>query len=139
MTNLREEKGYTYGIGSIVVSMLKSGYLVIISEVGKDLEDKAVIEINNELKKIRTEIIPDDELLTVKNYMLGELLNAFDGPFALAESFKSILDYNLDYDYFEKYINTIKNITSEELIKLANKYIHEENMIGVIAGAKHST
>lgn len=134
MTNIREDKGYSYGISSFLTSYKESGYFSIVSEVKSEASKKALDEIYKEIIKIKDELIPENELQIVKNYMLGDLLNYFDGPFALSESFRILLDYNLGYEYFDRYIDTIKNITSEELNKLANKYFQEDSFYNVIAG-----
>lgn len=134
MSNIREDKGYTYGIGSAMASYLNAGYFAVVSEVGADVCRAAVKEIYFEIKRLREELIPEDELTLVKSYILGDLLRSFDGPFALAESLKSVLDYGLDYTYYDRLVATVKNITADELIALANKYFQEESLIEVIAG-----
>ena len=134
MKNIREEKGYTYGISSHIISLHHSGYLTIVSEVGADVYKKAITEIYKEIKILREKPVPYDELTLVKNYLLGELLRMFDGPFALADSFRSILEYGLNYDFFNKGIDTVKNITPEEILSLARKYLNEESFTQVVAG-----
>jgi len=134
MSNIREDKGYTYGIGSALVSQLEGGYFVIVSEVGKNVWKPAVNEIYNELKKLRTEVVLPDELALVKNYMMGELVRAFDGAFSLAGTFRSILDYNIGYEYFDNYIQAIQSITPDEIQHLAQTYLHEDSMFEVVAG-----
>lgn len=134
MKNIREEKGYTYGISSLIISLHHSGYLTIVSEVGADVYKKAIREIYKEIKILREKPVPYDELTLVKNYLLGELLRMFDGPFALADSFRSILEYGLNYDFFNKGIDTVKNITPEEILSLAQKYLNEGSFTQVVAG-----
>ncbi len=134
MKNIREEKGYTYGISSLIISLHHSGYLTIVSEVGADVYKKAIREIYKEIKILREKPVPYDELTLVKNYLLGELLRMFDGPFALADSFRSILEYELNYDFYMKTIETIKNISPEEIITLARKYLNEGSFTQVVAG-----
>jgi len=134
MKNIREEKGYTYGISSLIISLHHSGYLTIVSEVGADVYKKAIREIYKEIKILREEPVPYDELTLVKNYLLGELLRMFDGPFALADSFRSILEYGLNYDFFNKGIDTVKNITPEEILSLAQKYLNKGSFTQVVAG-----
>jgi predicted Zn-dependent peptidase len=134
MSNIREDKGYTYGIGSVMVSLKNSGFFVIVSEVGAEFSANTIKEINFELKKLRTEIIPEEELSLVRNYILGEMLNNFDGPFAIAEAYKGIMEYGLDIDYFNKAIETIKTIQAKDLKRLAKEHLHEDSMIQVIAG-----
>ena len=134
MSNIREEKGYTYGIGSIIGSLVHSGYFAIITEVGSDVTKSTVNEIYKEIKKLKNELVSEKELETVRSYILGELLKIFDGPFALSEALRSIIDFGLDYDYFDHYINTVKNIQPAKLNELANQYFDENKMIEVIAG-----
>lgn len=135
MKNIREEKGYTYGISSLLVSFIHSGYLAITTEVGTNVTGKAVSEIYKELEILRTEPVPLDELERVKNYLLGETVRMFDGPFAQAESFISVLDYDLGYDYYYNFINQIKSITSDEIHQLAQKHLREEDFYQVVVGA----
>lgn len=134
MMNIREDKGYTYGIYSLLVSQRTAGYFSVVSEVGKDVCRPARDEIFNELKRLRTEPVPNEELDVVRNYILGELLRTFDGPFALSESFQTILEYGLGYDYFERFIQAIRTITPEEIQALSEKYLHEDTMYQSIAG-----
>lgn len=136
MSNIREDKGYTYGIGSGIVSHKTAGYFVIVTQVGQDVCEQAKQEIYYELKKLRTETIPDEELQTVKNYMKSTLARNFDGIFALSESFKTILEYDLTYSYYSRFWKTIQNITPAELKTLANTYLHEDSMYEIIAGSK---
>lgn len=134
MKNIREDKGYTYGIGSVAGSYLNAGFFMIYADTGKKVAKKAIIEIDKEIQIFRNELVSEKELSTVKNYMLGNLLRSFDGPFSLADAFISIRMYELGYDYFERYIDTIKNITSEQVRDIAVKYMDDQTMIQVIAG-----
>ncbi|MBN8702682.1 MAG: insulinase family protein [Bacteroidetes bacterium] len=136
MSNIREDKGYTYGIGSGLVSMKDLGYFFISTEVGVDVCASAINEIYFELDKLCTDLVADSELELVKNYMLGVFLRTIDGPFALADKFKNINDYNLTYDYYTHYVNTVKNITANQIRDLANKYLAKQNMIELVVGKK---
>ena len=134
MTNIREDKGYTYGIGSAIVSLRNSGYFFIASEVGSDVTKLAINEVYNEIEKLQQELIGDEELNLVRNYLLGSMLRNFDGPFPIAESFKSILEYGLSSDYFQNYIDTIKSITPEEIRNLTQKYFDKNDLYELIVG-----
>ena len=136
MSNIREEKGYTYGIGSGIISHKTAGYFVIVSQVGTDVCAKALNEVYYELKRLRTETIPFDELQTVKNYMKATIARNFDGPFALSDSFKTILEYDLGYEYYTRFWNKINKISTSELKNLANTYLDEGSMYEIIAGGK---
>jgi zinc protease len=134
MANIREDKGYTYGVGSGLNSLVHGGYFYIGTEVGCEVAQSAVDEIFKEMKLLREQPVPVGELETVRNYMLGNFLRTIDGPFALAEKFRGIWEFGLDYSYFEKYFNAVKTVTPAELMALANKYLREEDMLQCVAG-----
>lgn len=136
MSNIREDKGYTYGIGSGMVSLKNGGYFFITTEVGVEVCQDALKEIYFEMNRLREELVGEEELKLVKNYMLGTFLRNVDGPFALADRFKGILEYGLGYDYFDKYIATVKGISASQLKDLANTYFDKESMIELVVGKK---
>ena len=135
MTNIREDKGYTYGIYAGNVSMSESGFFLISAESGKDVYKKALTEIYKELKKIRTVPIEEQELVRVKRWLFGNIIKIFDGPLALSEAYKSIIPYHLNEEYFYDYLEAIKNISPETILKTAQKYLHEDTMTEVTVGA----
>ena len=136
MTNIREEKGYTYGIGSYVLSLKHVSYLIITTEVGNEYVEPTLKEIAIEMKRLQTELVSENELETVKSYLLGEFLRDFDGPFALAGSFKAINDFGLDYSFYDDSLRVLRNITSEEIMQLAQQYLNPEDFYTVVAGVK---
>jgi len=136
MANIREEKGYTYGIGSFILNFKRASYLVISTEVGNDYIEPTLVEIIAEMKRLKEEPVSENELGTVKSYLLGEFLRDFDGPFALAGSFKSINDFGLDYSFYDDYLQVLRNISSDQLMELAQKYLNPEDFYTVVAGSK---
>lgn len=135
MANIREEKGYTYGIGSFTLNLKHASYMVISTEVGNEYIEPTLKEIAVEMRRLQTELISENELETVKSYLLGEFLRDFDGPFALAGSFKAINDFDLDYLFYDSYLQVLRSITSEELLRLAKKYLDFDDFYTVVAGA----
>lgn len=136
MKNIREDKGYTYGIGSAAVSMMQGGYFFITSEVGADVCVQALDEVYKEIETLKTTPVPEDELQMVKNYMLGSFLKSIDGAFNLADRWKGILFYNLDYGYYDRFIKTVQNITSAEIMALAQKHLRRESLYELVVGKK---
>lgn len=136
MANIREEKGYTYGIGSFILTLKQASYLIISSEVGNEYVEPTLTEITLEMRRLQTEPVSENELLTVKNYLLGEFLRDFDGPFALAGSFKAINDFGLDYSFYDEYLHVLRNITSAEIMNLAQHYLNPDECYTVVAGSK---
>ena len=102
MKNIREEKGYTYGISSYVTSFDLSGYKVISTEVRINNTQKVIDEIYKEIELLHRVPVKTEELTVVKNFMLGEMVRMFDGPFASAESFKSVWEFGLDNNYYSQ-------------------------------------
>lgn len=134
MKNIREEKGFTYGIHSSVTSLDLSGYKVISAEMSKKSTQKAIDEIYKEIRILQTEPVKYEELEVVRNYMAGEMVRMFDGPFAMAESFKAIWEFDLDVDYYDRLADTIRSITSEEIMQIANTYYKIDELYEIIAG-----
>lgn len=134
MANIREDKGYTYGIGSAMTSLKQSGSIFIATEVGADVCRAALTEIEKEVNLLKTSLVPGEELALVRNYMLGSLLGSLENVMSHADKFKNIYFSGLGYDYYEYYIETIKNITSQRLQQLANQYLDFDNFYKVVAG-----
>tara|TARA_R110001592_G_scaffold37439_3_gene124872 strand:- start:3196 stop:4485 length:1290 start_codon:yes stop_codon:yes gene_type:complete len=134
MKNIREDKGYSYGVGCGLLSLKNAGYFFISTEVGADVTTNALKEIYKEIKLLQTEEVKKDELDLVKNYLLGNLLKSCDGPFKMASLFENVHFYGLNYDFYNNYIATIKNITSKEIIDIANQYFKIETFTEVVAG-----
>ena len=134
MKKIREEKGYTYGINSVFVTFTNAGYMTIVSDLGTSVTREAVNAIYDEIEQLRNQLVPDEELLRVKNYMLGDMVRMFDGPFAQAESLILLLEYDLQYDHFDEIIKTIKSISSEDILSLAKKYFEWDSFHEVVVG-----
>ena len=126
MSNIREEKGYTYGIHSYLQARKTQSAWMISTEAGRDVAAATVQEIYNEMAILRNEPVDDEELMLVKNYLLGSLLGDLEGPFQIINRWKSYILNDVGSDYFYESIKTIKEITPERLQQLANKYLWPE-------------
>jgi zinc protease len=136
MANIREDKGYTYGIGSAIASLKGAGYFFIATEVGADVCSSALEEIEKEISLLKTELVDEAELGLVRNYMLGSMLGSLENAFSHADKFKNVYFSGLGYDYYDNYIKTVKAITADQLKALANKYLDTEKFTKVIVGKK---
>ena len=132
MSNIREDKGYTYGIHSYVQNQFQDTALMISTEAGKDVSEATVEEVYNEMKILREELIDEEELLLVRNYLIGNILGDLDGPFHIIGRWKNIILNNLGEQYFYDTVKMIKTITAEELKELANKYLQPEDFYELI-------
>ncbi len=134
MNNIREDKGYTYGIGSAVASYKNTGTFFIATEVGAEVCKAAVQEIEKEINLLKTVPIGQDELSLVRNFMMGALLGSLENIFSHADKFKNVYFSGLDYTYYQLYTKTVQHITSEKLQVLANAYLDFEDFVKVIVG-----
>ena len=136
MKNIREEKGYTYGISSSISSLDLSGYKVISTEVSHKNCQKTIDEILKEIKVLQNVPVKKEEMAVVRNYMSGEMLRMFDGPFALAESFRSAWEFGLDNSYYHRLAEKIKTITPDEIIELARTYYKIDDLYEITVGSE---
>lgn len=134
MQNLREEHGYTYGVMAAMVNFEHEGYLAIATQVAREHRDNAIREIFNEIERLRHELISDDELQMVKNVMIGEILRILDGPFGIADVTIENIMCGMDNSATEESVRRIFSITPKEIKALAEKYLHHDDLVVVVAG-----
>ena len=108
----------------------------IQTETGNEVCAAAIAETYKEMDILKKEKMDDDELMIIKNYMMGGLLRATDGPFNRINVIKNMVMSDLEISYFDSLVNGIKNITADRLMELANKYLDQENMKEVVCGKK---
>ncbi|MEY2648764.1 MAG: hypothetical protein RL282_1477 [Bacteroidota bacterium] len=126
MTNIREDKGYTYGIYSFLVNHIHAGAWMISTEAGRDVAAATVNEVYHEMQQLREKPVEDEELLLVKNYLIGTLLGDLDGPFQIIGRWKNLILNDLDDRFFYHSVDTIKTIGAKELQELANQYLQPD-------------
>jgi len=126
MSNIREDKGYTYGIHSYVQNHIHQSAWAISTEAGRDVCAATVAEVFKEMKILREELVEKEELHLVRNYMIGSILGDLDGPFQVIARWKNYVLNNLTEAYFYNSIETIKKISAEEICLLAQKYLNED-------------
>jgi predicted Zn-dependent peptidase len=132
MSNIREDKGYTYGIHSFLYNHIQQSAWVVSTEAGKDVCEATIAEVYKEMKDLREEVVDEEELLLVRNYMMGSILGELDGPFQIIARWKNIILNNLHEQYFYDSINTIKTVSAEELQQLAQKYLRSEDFYELV-------
>jgi zinc protease len=127
MTNIREDKGYTYGIHSYLQNLIHETAWMISTEAGRDVCAATITEVYKEMERLRNEPIDVEELNLVRNFMMGSLLGDLDGPFQIITRWKSYILNQVDENYFYNAIQTIKTISAEELQHLAQQYLQPDD------------
>ena len=136
MSNIREEKGYTYGIGAGIVNCPGSGVLAITTEADNHYIDAIITEVYREMDRMCNDLAPQEELEMVKNYMLGDFCRSYEGPFSLSDAWIYTETAGLDDEFFVRSLDAIRSITTEEVRTLAQRYFCKERLIEVVAGKK---
>ncbi len=135
MSNIREDKGFTYNIHSSTDTMHHDGYFYIGSEVGNDVVDKTLVEIYREMDILTNDLVGDEELSMVKNYLLGNMLNMVDGAFAVSDVVRTFITEGLPFSAWDSFVDTIRTIEATEIRDLAQRYFKKEDFFEVIVGA----
>ena len=133
MSNIREEKGYTYGIQSFNVSLPQGSYWCIAAEVNNQHTQSAIQETFKEIQRLRTEPVPEEELNLVKNFLHGDLLRELDGVFSQSDALKHKLNYSMDNSIYLRLIREITTATPDDLLRLAQQYWNPDEMYVVTA------
>jgi len=126
MTNIREDKGYTYGIYSYLENHIQQSAWVISTDAGRDVCEATIVEVYREMEDLRNEPVDAEELQLVRNYMMGSILGDLDGPFHIINRWKNIILNGVPETYFYDQIRTIRTIDAKELQELANRYLQPE-------------
>lgn len=132
MSNIREEKGYTYGIYSYLQKQVQQSAWMISTEAGSEVCEAAIAEVYKEMQALRENAVPEEELLLVKNYLIGTILGDLDGPFQIMARWKNIILNDLGEDYFYRSIRDFKEVTTKDIRELANKYLRAEEFYELV-------
>lgn len=132
MMEIRENQGLTYGIYSSVDSFATDGCFYISTETATDNTDKVIKAIRHETDRLRQDLIPDEELLMARNYLMGHLMTQIDGAFATMDFVKSMKIEYLEDVAFARMVRTIQDITPAQLRDLAIRYLDMDEWATII-------
>lgn len=134
MSNIREEKGYTYGIYSFVNPIMDTSYFCIATEVGSQYKKATIEEIEKEINRLKNEEISAEELAMVKNYMIGQIMKSADGPLSMISTLKNFVIFGLDLNVLNTQLENIHAIEAKQLQQLAQQYLDFDKMTKIVAG-----
>lgn len=133
--NLREAHGWTYGARSYVgTSKYNASKFKANSQVRNAVTDSAVVEFLKEIKRIRTEKVTNETLNNVKAGYIGRFVMQVEKPQTVARYAYNIETEGLPADFYENYIKNIQAVTAEDVMRVMNKYVMEDNMRIIITG-----
>lgn len=138
MSNIREEKGYTYGISAGIIPYPGQGVLAINAETANEFVESLIGEVYNEIDRLQNELVSEEEFSTVKNYMLGDICRSYESPFSLADAWIFVQTSDLQDSYFTDALNAVKAVTPQEIRELAGRHLCKENLKEVVSGKKMS-
>ncbi len=134
MSSIREEKGYTYGIFSVVQNYRHASLFAVATEVNARHTSAALKEIKFQMRLLCEEKIGEAELKTVKNYVYGSYLRNFDGAFQLAERFRTSTVLEIPFSSYKEKLEQMMQLTADDLLVLAGKYLDPDNMKTLVVG-----
>lgn len=130
--NIREEKGLTYGISSGLGLLRRDGFWVINADVKKESVEQVFDEIEKEIAELQNNLVPADELETVKNYLSGEFAGALNTPFEIADRVRLMVLEKLPLDFYSRHIDSLRAVTPEEIRAMARQYWQSEDLLKVV-------
>ncbi len=138
MSNIREEKGYTYGISAGTLLYPDHSAFVIKTETDNQFVEPLIKEVYAEIDRLQCELVPDEELAMVKNYILGDMCRSYESSLSLADAWISVYASGLSDNYFTEALQAVNDVTSQELRELACRYLCKESLKETVSGKKIS-
>ncbi len=132
--NLREDKAYTYGAESMLDPDERVGSFSAFAQVRTSVTDSALTEILNEMERMRTELVSDEELQLIKNVIIGNFGRALEDPQTVARLALNIERYDLPDDYYENYLKKITEVTKEDVREAARTYLKPDEAVILAVG-----
>jgi zinc protease len=132
--NLREEKGYTYGVYSNLIARKYAGPWTAGGDLRTEVTDGAMTEFLRELNRIRDQKVPEDELEAARRSVVARFALSLESPQQLIGYAITRKTYNFPADYWDKYPAQIVAIKAEDVERVAKKYINPATMQVVAVG-----
>jgi zinc protease len=133
-TNLREDKGYTYGAYSNLTAGEYAGPWEATSEVRTDVTEGAMREFFNEFNRIRDQKVPASELEEKKRAVVARFALSLESPQSVLGFAITRKVYGLPEDYWDTYPAQISAVTAEDVQRVAKKYLNLDNIQIVAVG-----
>jgi predicted Zn-dependent peptidase len=133
-SNLREDKGYTYGAYSRVSADTYTGTFIANTEVRNAVTDGSLHELMYEFKRLRDEKVPQGELEEAKRSIISSFALSLENPAGIVNSWMSVKYYGLAADYWDRYSDEIAKVDADAVQRMAKKYIALDHLQIVVVG-----
>lgn len=134
MSNIREDKGYTYGISASLLGYSEGGVISIGSQCDNKYVDVLTTEVRKEVGRMTSDGLSDEELSRLKKYMVSQLAATLDSPFSIMDYYENMRLAGTPADYFESQLNEINEITSHRIKEISRRYLLDDNIFISICG-----
>jgi len=132
MKVVREEKGYTYNIGSYLDMLKYDGFYYISTDVAPENTEDTINEIYRQIDLLQKNLVSDGELLMVKNYILGNILNMLDGPFKVSSWVKTLVTHDVSLLRGHEIIQELQHIDGRKIREIFRKYYQPSDVLELI-------
>lgn len=134
MKNIREEKGFTYGINASPMRLKSASYWMVNTQINGDKKNETLHEMRLEAERLMTKHATNQELQTVRNYLAGSLARSLDGVLNRHDRLMALHGLNMPVDYLYQYHQHLFSVQAEEVRHSAERYLNPETWICASAG-----
>jgi predicted Zn-dependent peptidase len=120
--HLREEKGYTYGVGSFFTAPLHRGQWSASTSVRTEVTEPALNDLLADIDAMRTTPVPEQELSDAKRAIVAGFALSLESPQQLLDYYVQSWIYGLPADYWDSYPSRISGVTPAQVQAAASKY-----------------
>lgn len=138
MQNIREDKGWTYGISSRVEAFGSMDLIQIRSSVKHGIGDAAVDEIFSEIQRLIDQPLLNVELNTIKNTFFGQLQRMVDGSLRRMDALSYLLRNHFTPSHFHEMLALLEGVSPEDLQKAAAKHLKKDDFLAIVVEGQES-
>lgn len=132
--NIREDKGYTYSPRSSVANRYRAAHWVQSADVTTSVTGPSLREIFYEIDRLQDEPPSPDELEGIQNYMAGIFVLRNSSRQGIINQLAFLDLHGLDDDYLTGYVQRVYDVTPEEVSRIAQTYLRDDEMAIVVVG-----
>lgn len=136
MSNIREDKGYTYGISALLNAIPEGASIIISCECDNAYAEAVLTEIEKEINRLASEPLEEEEMKIIKNVLISSMAGILDSPFYISGYTELMESNNLPLSLFSRQFREITQMTPQRVMQATAKYIRDARHVTVLAGGK---